>query len=102
MRISFVAEAKREFLEIISYYQTQEAEVGRRFKVEVEQSSLWLSTHAEACQLRPRGYRRFNLRIFPYYIPYIVRGSTLWVLAIAHVRRKPEYWIQRKTAMMSL
>jgi hypothetical protein len=26
----------------------------------------------------------------------IVRGSTLWILALAHVRRKPEYWIERE------
>jgi len=94
MRIRFVDEARLEFLDAISYYQKQQSELGHRIKVEVEQSTLWLATHVEACKLRPGGYRRFNLRIFPYYIPYIVRGSTLWVLAIAHVSRKPEYWIQ--------
>ncbi len=96
MRIRFVDEAGIEFVEAVSYYKAQQPKLGHRFQAEVEQSTLWLSAHAEACQLRPGGYRRFNLRIFPYYIPYIVRGSTLWILAIAHVRRKPEYWIQRK------
>jgi hypothetical protein len=37
-----------------------------------------------------------NLRVFPYYIPYIIRGEMLWVLAVAHGSRKPEYWIGRK------
>jgi len=40
--------------------------------------------------------RLINLRAFPYYIPFIIRGSTLWVLAVAHSARKPEYWINRK------
>jgi plasmid stabilization system protein ParE len=96
MKIRFVDEAGDEFLVGISHYEEQQPGFGRRFKVEVEQTLLWLSEHSEACQLRPGGYRRLNLRIFPYYIPYVVRGSTLWVLAIAHGRRKPEYWIQRK------
>lgn len=39
------------------------------------------------------GYRRINLRVFPYYVPYIVRSETLWVLAIAYAGRKPLYWI---------
>jgi plasmid stabilization system protein ParE len=96
MRIGFVDEARIEFLDCISYYEKQQPKLGRRFKVEVEQNILWLAEHSEACRLRSAGYRRLNLRIFPYYIPYIVRGSTLWILAIAHAQRKPEYWIQRE------
>jgi hypothetical protein len=42
------------------------------------------------------GYRRVNLRTFPYYIAYIVHENTLWILAVAHSHRKPEYWIERK------
>jgi len=95
MRIRFVNEARAEFLNGIEYYETQQLHFGRRFKAEVEQTLLWLVEHSEACRLRPSGYRRLNLRIFPYYIPYIVRGSTLWILAIAHQRRMPEYWIRR-------
>lgn len=96
MRIRFVDEAGLEFLEGISFYQAQQPELGHRFKAEVEQSTLWLAKHPDACKLRAGGYRRLNLRVFPYYLPYIVRGSTLWVLAVAHVRRKPKYWIQRE------
>jgi len=96
MRIRFVDEARVEFLDGISYYEKKQPGFGRRFKVEVEQTLRWLSEHSEACRLRPSGYRRLNLRIFPYYIPYITRGSTLWILAIAHERRKPEYWVQRE------
>ena len=36
------------------------------------------------------------LEAVSYYIPYIVRGSTLWLLAVAHGSRQPEYWIERK------
>jgi plasmid stabilization system protein ParE len=96
MRIRFVEEARAEFLDGISYYEKQQRKLGGRFKVEVEQTVLWLAEHPEICRFRPSGYRRLNLRIFPYYIPYIIRDSTLWILAIAHERRKPEYWIQRK------
>jgi len=36
-----------------------------------------------------------NLRVFPYYIPYVIREATLWVVAIALSQRRPEYWIRR-------
>ena len=96
MRIRFVDEANLEFLDTVSYYKKQRPDLGQRFKTEVDQSIRWLAEHVEACKLRPGAYRRFNLRVFPYYIPYIARGSTLWILAIAHTSRKPEYWIQRE------
>ena len=41
------------------------------------------------------GYRRVNLRVFPYFVAYVSSGDTIWVLAIGHVRRRPEYWIKR-------
>ena len=96
MKIRFVDEAAAAFLDVVSYYEQKQPKLGRRFKEEVQQTLLWLGENAEACRLRSNGYRRLNLRIFPYYIPYILRGPTLWVVAIAHRRRKPEYWIERE------
>jgi len=40
-----------------------------------------------------------NLRIFPYYLPYIIRGENIWLLAVAQAQRKPRYWIKRKTTI---
>jgi plasmid stabilization system protein ParE len=94
--IRFVEEAQREFLDAISHYEKARAGFGRRFKEEVDRSILWVTDHPELCRLRPGSYRRINLRVFPYYIPYVVRGQVLWVLAIAHGRRKPLYWISRR------
>jgi hypothetical protein len=33
---------------------------------------------------------------FPYSIIYYVRGDELRVIALAHHRRRPEYWVRRK------
>lgn len=68
MRIKFVDEASVEFLGI-SRYEKQQPGLGGRFKAEIEHTLLWLVGHDEACRLRPGGYQRLNLRIFPYYIP---------------------------------
>jgi plasmid stabilization system protein ParE len=94
--IRFVEEARQEFLDTIGYYGDIHAGLGRRFKDEAERCILWLADHPELYRLRPGGYRRINLRVFPYYIPSIARGDTLWVLAIAHTSRKPLYWISRR------
>lgn len=96
MTIRFVEEAQTEFLETISYYEDARGGLGVRFKDEADRCVLWIADHPELCRLRSGSYRRINFRVFPYYIPYIVRGETLWVLAVAHASRKPLYWISRR------
>ena len=96
MIIRFVDEAQREFLDTISDYEEARAGLGRRFKDAVDRCVLWIADHPELYRLRPGEYRRINLRVFPYYLPYIVRGETLWILAVAHGSRKPLYWISRR------
>ena len=96
MTIRFVEEAQAEFLDAIAHYEDARAGLGARFKDAVDRSVLWIADHPELYRLRPGGYRRINLRVFPYYIPYIVRGQTLWVLAVAHGSRNPHDWISRR------
>ncbi len=96
MTIRFVDEVQREFLDAISEYEEARGGLGERFKDEVDRCVLWIADHPELYPLRPGSYRRINLRVFPYYIPYIVREQTLWILAIAHASRRPLYWISRR------
>ena len=95
MSITFLPQAKEEFLDAIAYYEEARHGLGERFKEEVDRCVLWISEHPELCRLRSGGYRRINLRVFPFHIPFITRDSTLWILAVAHSSRKPEYWIRR-------
>jgi len=36
-----------------------------------------------------------NLKIFSHYIAYIIRAEVIWVLAIAHAHKRPEFWLGR-------
>lgn len=96
MKIIFTPQAKEEFLHAISYYEDIRNDLGQRFKDEADRCILWIAEHYQFYRLRSGGYRRINLRIFPYHIPFIIRDDMLWVLAIASSSKKPEYWIDRK------
>lgn len=96
MNVRFVEEAQRELFDAISYYEEAHAGLGRRFKDQVHRSVVRIADHPELYRLRPGEYRRINLRVFPYYVPYIIREQTLWVLAVAHGRRQPLYWVSRR------
>jgi toxin ParE1/3/4 len=97
MTVRVVPEARLELRDAADYYERQQAGLGRRLWQETDEHISWISLHAEVPRLRPGGYRRVNLRVFPHYICYILRGDVLWILAIAHSGRRPEYWIERKS-----
>ncbi len=86
-----------ELSDAIAYYEEQQVGLGLRLKVEVDKHVNWILSNSTVPQVRRGGYRRVNLKIFPYHIAYIIREDTLWILAIAHSHRKPEYWIKRKS-----
>jgi plasmid stabilization system protein ParE len=97
MIVRVLPEARRELRDAADYYEQEQIGLGRRLWHEVAEHVAWLRLHADVPRLRAGGYRRVNLRVFPYYIAYVTRGEVLWILAIAHTHRRPEYWIDRKT-----
>lgn len=95
MTLVVLKQAENEFSKSVSYYESREAGLGIRFRDEVAATVGWIQEHPEVPRIRPRGYRRVNLRVFPHYVAYVIRGETLWVVAIAHAHRRPEFWIRR-------
>jgi plasmid stabilization system protein ParE len=95
MIVEFLPEAKSELLDAVEYYEGQLAGLGKRFWSEVDQHISWIAENPEVPRARDGGYRRVNLRLFPYYVAYIVRDPIIWILSIAHGHSLPEYWIDR-------
>ena len=95
MTLLTLPEAQQEFLESVLYYESKEPGLGIRFRNEVEATVNWILQHPEIARLRPKGYRRVNLRSFPHYVAYVIREQTIWITAIAHGHRRPEFWLSR-------
>ena len=93
--LSTLDETEQEFVESVAYYESREPGLGLRFRDEVVAAVDWIVRYSEVPRLRPRGYRRVNLRAFPHYVAYVIRRETIWVVAIAHGHRRPEFWIDR-------
>jgi plasmid stabilization system protein ParE len=95
MTVIILGEAEEEFAQSVAYYESKETGLGARFRNEVAKGMQRILRHPELPRLRPKGYRRLNLRVFPHYIAYIIRGETIWIVAIAHGHRRPEFWVDR-------
>ncbi len=94
MKKVILRQAFNELVDAIAYYEEQNSGLGAKPKYEVDKHVNWILKNHYIPNLRNGGYRRVNLKIFPYYVA-IVRKNILWILAIAHCHRKPEYWIKR-------
>lgn len=90
-------EAESELDDAISRYESIEPGLGIRLKDEAKAVISWIAANPELPRIRPNDYRRVNFKIFPYYIAYIIHDQTIWILAVAHAARRPEYWIERNT-----
>ena len=40
-------------------------------------------------------FRRCLVHRFPYGVVYAIEGQTIFVAAVMHLKRKPEYWSKR-------
>ncbi len=97
MKLQILVEAEDELNAAIAYYENVQAGLGLRLKQEARATLRWILDHFDLPPLRPKGYRRVNLKVFPYYVAYFTFGDTIWILAMAHSHRRPEYWMSRKS-----
>lgn len=96
-KIVFHPLAEQELINAVSYYEEQNQGLGLEYLAEVEGAANLLRRYP-AAGVVVRGFvRRLILPKFPYSLLYRVADDDLIrILAIAHHKRKPQYWINRE------
>lgn len=93
---TFHPEALEELIQAELYYAEISKELANDFYLEVEVAIGFLREFAEAGQkIHPAGVRKMILKRFPYQLIYVLEGQEFFVLAVAHQRSQPEYWLYR-------
>jgi toxin ParE1/3/4 len=90
-------EATAEIEDAARWYQARRLGLGIEFATAVDRALNEISKHPLRWPrwLATSRYRRSVLRRFPYVIFYEIRQHTLEIVAVAHARRRPGYWIRR-------
>jgi plasmid stabilization system protein ParE len=98
--VRFAPEAAEELAEAASWYEARLNGLGREFLAEVE-------AFLPLLQERPRSFprleavgpsleiRRGLLGRFPYALVFLMQVDEIRVLAVAHAKRRPGYWLSR-------
>lgn len=89
--------AEEELLREIAYLESRLPGLGRRFYGEVQRVEKLLAKFPESGQEISPGLRRCALRAFPFSLIYSIEKDGLLLLAVAHQRRRPGYWLRRST-----
>ena len=95
MSYSFHPEAEEEFLNAIDYYEEHKFGLGSEFAIEVHSTIENIISFPTAWPLLEYDIRRCLTRRFPYGIIYSIEKDLIFILAVMHLHREPEYWKSR-------
>ena len=94
-QILILPEAEQELREIVKFYEEKCSGLGLNFLREIESGLKAVKNLSNIWQLLKDGTRRYLVHRFPYLVVYIHNNDSIWIIAFAHCKRKPEYWRDR-------
>lgn len=101
MQIDLHPDARAELRDAAIWYDDQQRGLGDAFVLEVQSVLIRLADAPASfpawpgMSRKPPVIRRAILQRFPYVIAFEAHELRIWVLAIAHSKRRPLYWMDR-------
>lgn len=95
--VIFHAGAESDLRSAVAYYEKQRKGLGRELRQEVE-AAVWRLRQDPQVYARhdEEGTRKCMVHRFPFTIFFIELAETIWIAAVAHQKRRPEYWRERR------
>ena len=87
--------AEEDYVKSLAWYRDRNFSTAEKFD-----SAFWQAIHVvedapERWPVYLSHFRRYTLHQFPFSLVYRVEASRTFVLAVAHGRRRPGYWMDR-------
>jgi len=88
--------AREDLNKAAAFYEASVPGLGDAFLDDVERAIDHIRENPRIGAPIGRAFRRAVLRRFPFTVVYAERGDEIVIVAIAHDRRRPEYWRGRQ------
>ena len=87
--------AEADYLEALLWYGERSQRAAAGFEAEFENALAQIAAAPLRFALCDHRHRRFLMRRYPYQVVYRSEGGSIVIVAVAHAKRKPTYWVQR-------
>lgn len=86
--------ARQEYLEALEFYKQRSISVALDFQSEYERIEDQIIAFPESghFELDRQQYKKRHLTNYPFTIVYRIQQGTIFILAVAHQSRNPDYW----------
>ena len=88
-------EAVEESRAAFAWYRERNPRAAAQFLFELDQAIESIAAYPDAWPPYLDGTRRKLFRRFPFALVYRMREERLQIIAVAHQRRRPGYWVGR-------
>lgn len=94
-KVVFHPGASEDYAAAFAWYHARGPKIASDFESEIDRGIRLISRHPLRWPKFDEQRRRLIVRKFPYSIIYELHGDDAVVLAIAHGKRRPNYWRER-------
>jgi len=84
-----------ELIESARFYDRRRPKLGDEFLSAVEAVQELIRTQPQLGRRGLLGTLSFRTRRFPFRIVYELQPHRIWIVAVAHLSRRPGYWTRR-------
>ncbi len=93
----FHPEADAKYAQAAEYYADLGQDLGVRFYDEIERLIAVIKDAPHRFREYDPPARRHLARDFPFAVVYLVEADRIWIVAVMHLHRAPDYWKHRRT-----
>jgi len=88
--------AELEMIDAAAWYETQQANLGKRFLTSVQDAINRLKLQPNLYSLVEKDVRRCLTKTFPFGVLFRIQRDRIEIIAVMHLHRDPNYWENRK------
>ena len=94
-RVAYHRLAAAELIESARFYDQRRPGLGDEFLLAVEAVQELIRSQPQLGRRGLLGTYCFRTRRFPFRIVYELQPDRIWIVAVAHLNRRPGYWARR-------